>query len=236
MTDKLLIFIISWKGQHQNAEHIAERLSEFNDSLFIVFSDPDVSTTLAVNCKTCRRPNELFFSDKFKACLDLSAGNPILIVHADCACDDWSGLVRRCIDIHRVNPTIGVWAPKINKSGWPIDLVRIGRISGTPLSLAAQTDSICFCLSIQVIERLRKVDYSQTKFGWGIDWLMISYAFTKNLYVVVDESVKVRHPPARGYDSSEASIEMETFFKQFSVFEMIIYRLLSSYCTRNNSP
>lgn len=220
------IFIVSWAGQHANAEHMARQLAAYNEDLCIVFSDPDPNLVLNVRCRTIRRPNDQFFSDKFKACLDATGGKLLLLLHADCTCDDWAAIVRRCIDWHGAKPSVGIWAPLITGGTWPLEKTRIVSLKGTDLSVVAQPDSICFSLTAPLIERLRRVDYSGNKFGWGIDWLMTCAAFSRNLLVVVDEGVRVYHPPSRGYDGKAASEAMQEFSSQFSLIETILLRLL----------
>jgi hypothetical protein len=179
-----------------------------------------------------RRPNDKFFSDKFKACLDLTRGDLLLVLHADCTCDDWAALVQRCSDWHRVNPTIGIWAPHIIGSQWGLERTRILRMSGTTLSVVAQPDSICFSLTKPLIERLRRVDYSANTFGWGIDWLMTCAAMSRSLFVVVDEGVRVNHPPSTGYSRDEANKGLQEFQSQFTIMEVMLARVLSAYIIR----
>jgi hypothetical protein len=229
---KFSVFIISWSGKHDNAEHMARALSAFRDQLTIVYSDPDPNLSLNVDCRTIRRPNDKFFSDKFKACLDAATGDLFLLLHADCTCDDWAALVRRCIDWHRANPAIGIWAPFIAGSQWAFARTRILHLSGTTLSLVAQPDSICFSLTRPIIERLRRVDYSTNTFGWGIDWLMTCAALSRNLYVVVDEGVTVKHPQSTGYDREQANKGLQEFQSQFTIIELMLARVLSAYVTR----
>lgn len=226
------IFIISWAGQHRNAEEMARQLSQYNDRLSIIFSDPDPTLALDVRCRTVRRPNDKFFADKFKACLDLASGDLLLVLHADCTCNDWAAVVRRCSDWHRAKPTIGIWAPYITGSQWGLARTRIMHMSGTTLSIVAQPDSICFSLTRPIIERLRRVDYSANTFGWGIDWLMTCAAMSQNLLVVVDEGVVVRHPPSTGYNRDEANRGLQEFQSQFNTMELILVRVLSAYVTR----
>ena len=79
-----MIFIISWSGQHENAYFIAEQIFKKNKNLCIIYSDPDPEFVLDAPCRVVKRPNELFWADKFKACLDTAGSEGMLVIHADC--------------------------------------------------------------------------------------------------------------------------------------------------------
>ena len=67
---KLHIFIVSWAGQHNKAILIANHLDGIFDKLTIVYSDPNPDFEFNFNGHLIRRPDSLFWSDKFKTCLD----------------------------------------------------------------------------------------------------------------------------------------------------------------------
>ena len=51
---KIHAFVVSWKGQHDNAAHIAAAIDQDVEALTIVFSDPD--PTLAPRSTTQKGP------------------------------------------------------------------------------------------------------------------------------------------------------------------------------------
>lgn len=102
------VFIISWAGKHENAAAIARDLDGMRDRLAIVYSDPDPDVGPSADCSMIRRPNELFYSDKFLACLDHGDADLTLVLHADCSCTDWQGLVDKCLAAFRTVPKLGV--------------------------------------------------------------------------------------------------------------------------------
>ena len=108
------VFIISWKGMHSNASNIASQVGEACNKLTIVYSDPDPHYQFDEKFRTVRRPNDLFWGDKFSACLQVFDEDLMLVIHADCSCSDWRALVVRCHEDMMRRPTIGVWAPLID--------------------------------------------------------------------------------------------------------------------------
>lgn len=70
----LHVMVISWPGQHENAVRIANELAGCAEHVSIVYSDPDPQLEPRAACELIRRPNHLFFGDKFKACVDFCRG------------------------------------------------------------------------------------------------------------------------------------------------------------------
>lgn len=230
-TMRLHIFIISWKGQHTRAAAIAEALHGVGESLSIVYSDPDPQTAPAADCRLIRRDDALFWADKFSACLahlDRDA-DLLLVIHADCDCDDWAALARTCRDAHTEYPRIAVWAPLITFTPYPLKHTLLGRFFDTPMKLVAQTDGIVFSLSKAAIARMRAIDYRKNLYGWGIDWVFMAFTYANKLFAVVDPRVPVRHPESHGYPQHNANALMQDFLKQLGPSEYVQYALLSSH-------
>lgn len=229
-----MIFIISWSGQHKSACLIAEQISKKYKNVYIVYSDPDPDFVLEAQCHVIKRPNELFWADKFKACLDASGTEGMLVIHADCQCKDWLMLVERCKQVTEKNKNIAVWAPKIDGTYWHVDVTQILKIKKYNIILSSFTDGIVFYLAPNVIDRMRRVDYDKNEFGWGIDLLFCSYAHMMKKYVVTDLMVEVEHPKEiTGYDIDKALSGKKIFLQQFSMQERITYELLNSHVRYN---
>ena len=230
----LHIFIISWAGQHENAIHISKELMGSVEKLSIVYSDPDPDFIMDAQCRLIRRPNNLFWEDKFKVCLDECQGGPFLIIHADCRYERWPLVLERCAEANVLYSNIGVWAPKIDKNYFDFNAVKLLRIKGTSLSVVALTNGIVFYLSPAIIKRMQKVEFGSNPLGWGIDLLMCSAAHVKNKLVLIDESIEINHSESRGYDSKKAELGMVKFYNQFSNRELIQCRLLRAFVDLNH--
>jgi hypothetical protein len=229
-----MIFIISWSGQHENACRIANQIEKNGNKACIVYSDPDTHFVLSTDSQVIRRPNDLFWADKFKACLDAVGSEGMLVIHADCQCNDWSKLVDRCQDVVDKYKDIGVWAPKISGTYWHVNATKIVKLNNSDLVFSAMTDGIVFYLAPVIIDRMRRVDYTSSKFGWGIDALFCSYAHTFNKMVVIDLMINVEHPREKtGYDMNKAKKGQEIFLKNFTFHERIKYELLLSHVRYN---
>jgi hypothetical protein len=230
------IFIISWKGQHEKASKIAESISNVDKNVTIIFSDPDQNFTFNNSFNVIRRPNNLFWEDKFKSCLDSADDGGILIIHADCDCNDWSFLVKRCNDVINKHIDLGVWAPEIDGTFYNLCASEIFKIKNSKLVIAALTDGIVFYISPFIVNRMRQISYGNNKFGWGIDGLFCSASHINNKLVVIDTSINVLHnSKTTGYDKKLAYLGKSDFLKQFSTRELAEYKLLLSYVSYNTA-
>lgn len=229
------VFIISWTGQHDKAASIAKVIGGIADKVTLVYSDADPNLRPDVGCSLLRRPNELYWGDKFKACIETSDSDLMLVIHADCKCEDWSLLVQRCRATMTDDPTIGVWAPLIQGANLDIRITHIAAIKATPLVVVAQTDAIVFALSRPVVARMKLADYARNVFGWGIDDMAAAFCFTQNMLVVVDRSQFVEHPTSCGYSKNAAESQKTAFLAQLSFMEAIQHHLLWSCINLNYS-
>lgn len=229
------VFIISWTGQHENAASIAGMVQRVADKVTIVYSDPNQNLTLDAACAQVRRPNDLFWGDKFRACLDTFDSELMLVIHADCKCEDWPDLVQKCRATMEANATIGVWAPQIQGANMDIRITHIASIDATPLLVVAQTDAIVFALSKPVVARMQLSNYERNIFGWGIDDMASAFCFSRGMLVVVDRSLLVEHPVSCGYSKKVAESQKAEFLKQLTFIEAIQHRLLWSCINLNYS-
>jgi hypothetical protein len=193
------------------------------------------SLILDAPCQLIKRPNELFWEDKFKACLDACEDNPILVIHADCTCDNWAQLVQSCIDANTRFKNIGVWAPQIEGTYMHLSFSRIFKIKNSSLNISALTDGIVFYLSPQIVRRMRKVKFGNNPLGWGIDGLFCAASNVMNKLVVIDEAVKVFHDQKRGYDTFTAKLMLDSFLNEYSPRERVEYELLRAYLKLQHS-
>ena len=222
------IFIISWAGQHENAGIIANKLLAYTKNVSIVYSDPDPEFIFELPCNLIRRPNELFWGDKFKACLDACGDDHMLVIHADCTCDDWEKIVQRCHDVATKLPIVGVWSPKIDYVKFNLVHNSIFKLKDD-LIVVDRTDGIVFYLCHRIIERMRRAAYEENIYGLGIELMFVAAAYSLNMVAVIDHSVSVDHPEDTGYNSDIAQSQCVVFLKQLTIQEYAHYQLFEGY-------
>lgn len=227
------IFIISWAGQHENAVNIAKQLNSISGDVSIVYSDPNDVLVLDAPCHLIKRPNTLFWGDKFKACLDATGDGDLLVIHADCTYPNWAELVSKCSGTVKAMPIIGVWSPQIDWVGWTMKMVYIASAGKSPLNIVARTDGIVFYLNKRIVKRMQRAVYDENVFGRGIELLFVSAAYAMGMIAVIDTSILVSHPKATGYSEKEAHHQFINFLKQFTVGEQVQRLLLKSHMMKN---
>ncbi len=223
------VFVISWEGQHENAQLIARQMQLVLNKVNIVYSDPDPDFSLDIQCTKVKRSNALFWGDKFKTCIDMVSEKLLLIIHADCTFDDWPSLAKQCLDTFENHSKIAVWAPKIEGTPYDVRATTIAQIEQTSLNIVTNTDGIIFCLSEQIVERMKQADYSENIYGWGIDIMFSAHAMTIDKLVVVDSAVIVRHSTSTGYSKNLAYDQCNLFLQQLSSTERVQYFLSDAY-------
>lgn len=226
------IFIISWPGLHERASSIATELLQAGYTTTVVFSDPD-PVPLFAPCKAICRPPNLFWGDKFRACIDNSSADLMMVIHADCETLSWRKLASQAFEATRSLPRGGMWAPLIEGTPWPLQRTELATLANSPLSIVAQTDALVFCITRSLVERMRAASYAENIYGWGIDWMLVSHAYASGGLVVVDRSALVKHPyERRGYPDDIAQSQMEEFLRQLTLNEFVQYTLLNAYVNR----
>jgi hypothetical protein len=231
---RLEAFVISWSGQHENAAKIVSQLRTGDVSLTVIYSDPDPDFAFPGEYRSIRRPDNLFWGDKFSACLSAFDADLMLVIHADAACEDWTKVTRRCRGAMKRWPEIGLWAPLIDWTPFDVKITAIGKLTESPLLVVTQTDSIVLCMAAAVVNRLRSADLSKNVYGHGIDQMAIAYCFCKELIAVVDTSVSVEHPKTRGYPTGEATKQQRKFLKKLSTAERGQHALSFAYLWQRN--
>lgn len=222
------IFIISWAGQHQHAADIATAFAARDIKPHIIYSDPDPAFIPAGPGQWIRRPNELFWSDKFSACLEYATGD-MLVIHADCRCDDWLRLADRFDQALQHYPRIGVWGPLIESAYFSLPVVQLDQLIGSDLSTASFCEAIVFGLRRSLLPRMREIDYTGSLYGWAIDHLMCAHAYASGYVVAIDQGVPVDHPQGSGYNWRDAIAEISHFLRQMNLSELAIYRMMSGH-------
>lgn len=215
----LSVFVVSWRGQHDRAVVIANAIRHDGGDVRIISSDPDLRRLLDADCPVVRRPNHLFWADKFTACLERCDTNAMLLIQADSYCDDWPDLVRRCRRVLTAVHQSAVWAPYIDGTPYGSDVATFGRVTGDGAWAAAQTDGIVLGLARPVLDRLRQARLDGNLYGWGIDQVAVAAVYADGRMAAIDLSRRVVHPPARGYPTEVAHSQWQTFLLQFSAAE-----------------
>lgn len=210
-------FIISWIGNHKNAVTIAKDVASSSDFVTVVYSDPDTSMDdTFFPCPSIRRSADLFCTDKLLTCFESFNSDIFLLIYADCQCDDWTNIPRKCRSCFEQFPSVGIWAPLIEFTPFTLDRTTINTIPDTHFNIVSQTDFIVIGLTRNIIKRTKEFDLKNNLYGWGIDKMWNYYSYSIGNISVVDRSIFVYHPRGSSYPHETAMEEMNHFLTQLS--------------------
>lgn len=233
----LSVFIVCWPGKESNAELIARQIHGHVDQLVVIYSTKDTSTLNGFG-DWVQVPDSWYYGKKFARSLELNVCSHMLHIQADAHFDDWKILIDQFKHATHNLGNLGIWSPDCNNTVWNTSSVKILPSPDKRYVFVAQTDCIVWGMTEPVIRRLKLLDYEFNNLGWGIDWVAVTFCFTRNLLVARDLWVAVRHEMGTGYETNEAAKEMSKFLKQLSPQEKIMYKLLNQFINsrRPESP
>lgn len=208
--------VISWEGMHAAAQTIAEGLAGNVDSLFVIYSN-DLDESEDGPGIWHQVPQRWYFGRKFAAALDATPEDAtLLVVSADASADDWPDLVAGLRAAQKADPSIAVWAPDLDRTPWPSNIVAEEAEDDNGLLGVVQTDGVVWALAPDIVARLRDLDFSSNNLGWGIDWAASAIAHLAGRRVVRDVQRRVRHAEGRGYSTAVATQQFKNLLEQLS--------------------
>lgn len=229
---KLHAFVISWHGRHRAALRIVQNLAGTVEHLTVLHSSadgtghaqatPDGAEWLDVD-------NAWYYGRKFEHCLHLHRGEVMLQIQADAEHHDWQAVVRRCRETFAAHAELGVWAPEVDFTPFPLQETRVRSLPGGHWHQVVQTDGIVWALAPRVLARLRQLDYACNNLGWGMDWAAIAHAHAHGLLVLRDTALTITHPRGSGYDPKVATAQKAAFLAQLTAQEQAQLVLLQNH-------
>lgn len=215
-TNPVAAVVISWEGMYPAARAIATGLAGSVDSLFVIYSN--VLDEEEDGPGTWHQvPQDWYFGRKFAAALEIVPEDAtLLVVSADASSDDWADIVDGLRAALKDDPSIAVWAPDLDRTPWPSNLVAEEPEDDKGLLGVVQTDGVVWALTPEILARLRELDFSSNNLGWGIDWAASGIAHLAGRRVVRDLRRRVRHADGRSYSTAVATQHLKNLLEQLS--------------------
>jgi hypothetical protein len=226
---RIHVFVISWEGKHDAAESIVSACTSA-DYRTVIYSNKDEKEETGTG-EWIQVPNAHFFGRKFEAALNAFKPNAdiFFLIQADVVSDQWNVILEACRKAFE-DDQVGVWAPSVDWTWWTNERVGMGR---TPTGLiVAQTDGIVMSCRASTVSALQKLDYSCNNLGWGVEWPVITHAYTEGRLAFRNADLWVKHPPGSGYDHREARSQMNAFLAQLPPHEQTRMNMLLHYAIR----
>jgi len=224
--------IISWENQDLNAKYISKLLSPYVHQLTVIHScslNSSIEEHAPIMGKWIVVSNDLFYGGKFKIALDEHQSDILLIIQADASFSNWPLLINACQNCFSEIPQLGIWASDANHSSWEFNDIRVDNLAEFGPQAVVQADGIVCAFSWETVQYLKSLNYEENRYGWGIDWAAITYAYCHNLKVMMDPSIVINHPEKTGYPKMLAFNQMGSFLEQLSPQQKVMYQLLDNY-------
>ena len=209
MKTSVAVAIVSWPDFENQASLIESEFGGGADQLVVLHNGPGGSRT----GNWVQFPDNSFFAAKFEWALDSLSADVLVFIVADTWCEDWSDLVERSRQAFASDREIGVWAPVVDETWWNSEKIVINtplRESGLQSVIAV--DSIVWAFSASIAKELKKIDFSESRYGWGIETVTASIALCNGKLVCRDPNLAVRHRRGTTYPMEVANREAQALW------------------------
>ncbi|MCU0906649.1 MAG: hypothetical protein MUF73_04200 [Rhodobacteraceae bacterium] len=218
--------IFSWKGHGAKARQIASALDGHADRTTVVYSNP-ANEPEDGSGDWVQVDDAMFFGQKFAAGAGRhGAEDYLLVIQADAVARDWPDVIRALRRCAAQRAELGVWTPAIDGSFFHSRCLTVCKTSDPRYEHVSQTDGVVLAIHLDILARLRELDFRVNNLGWGIDKFANSVALSLGLEIILDRSVSITHAVGGGYNRAEAAAQMDAFLSQMTERERVLYQML----------
>ena len=219
-----IIYVISWKRVSENARNVFDAVKRVHDKTFILNCDENFKMDRGAS--VIEADDSFYFTKQmytlFQHCSDHFPNSPIMTITGDISPDaDWNDIIKRCMHGFKKYGA-GIVAPNVDWTAHErhVDIKNMGDNYWT----VENTDCTVWALKPCVYKFLLNTDvHTYSKFGWGIDWLLIQVCEKHNMPVIRDYKHTIKHPKDHGYENTTAEWEkQEVKNKWNSVYQNIV--------------
>ena len=212
--DDIYVYILNWKKVSVNGLKLYQNIA------------PIINNTIMINCDEympltddithIQLDDSHFYGSQFNHAIKHVKDGAIMcvIVGDNIPDNDFEKIFQNALDTFN-NYNTGVYSPNDKRTAHQ---GRDGRFIGE-LYNVPNTDCGFWFIHPKIISRLRKLDFTLSKYGWGADTVVILEARKQNLLVLRDYSVETDQLDHNvGYNSQKAAAGQ-------TVLELAYYRL-----------
>lgn len=223
------IAIISWPEFEEQALKIEAEVSAVADKV-VVLHDGLQGQSLCRRDRWIVFPPESYFAPKFEWAINNLETDVLLFIVADTSCGDWQELVRGCREAFSSDHAVAVWAPRVEETWWNSEKIVLALREGdTGLQDVIAVDSIVWAITWQIACEVRKLDYSRSRFGWGIEAVCAALARCSGKLVVRDTRLEVDHRRGTTYSVELANEEAQKFYEQLEPSTRVMVAIVEEF-------
>jgi len=223
----ICIYIFLWKKVSENALKLYDILSKTFNNIIII--DCDETTTINIP-NIIKLDDTAYYGKQFDTAIKHSQKNKIVgifvgdIIYDKINCQE----IKKNLLYSMNNKNVGIYAPNDIRSDDKSQVyvkfknkdLQLGKIDDTDLFRTSYTDCTCWFFIPELISKIKNIDFTTTRLGWGIDLPLIKLAIKNGYNVVRDYSINIYNPPGTNYKSNDAHKQMDNFYRYLTKLEI----------------
>jgi len=209
--DDINVYILNWKKVSHNSLDLYNRIKHLINNITIINCDENL--ILDNSIRYIQLDDSHYYGSQYEYSIRDVKENAILcIIIGDNIPDNNFNILFTCALETFNNYNIGVYAPNDKRSPHKEFHDEIGpKIFNVP-----NTDCSFWFIHPSIIQKLKYLNYSISKFGWGIDIITIKEAKKNGLLVVRDYRCETDQLDySTNYDSKEAEHQMHKLIEEY---------------------
>jgi hypothetical protein len=183
--DDIYVYILNWKKVSVNGLKLYQNIAPIIDNTIIINCDEYMPLTNDI--PHIQLDDSHYYGSQFNHAIKHVKDGAIMcvIVGDNIPNNDFEKIFQNALNTYN-NFNTGVFAPNDKRTAHQ---GRYERFNGE-LYNVANTDCGFWFIHPNIVRRLRNLDFTISKFGWGIDVIMIAEARKQNLLVLRDYAIE----------------------------------------------
>jgi len=195
------VYIYNWKKVSNNSLTLHNNIIPIIKNTFIINCDENFK--LNNNINSIQLDDSHYFGSQYNHSIKhVKKGSIFCIIVGDnIPNNDFNKIFNNALNAFN-NYNIGIYSPNDKRSQHKTKLNNINE----NLFNVINTDCGFWFIHPQIVNKMRSIDYTISKYGWGIDIITIKEAKKQNLLVIRDYSVETDQlDHSCGYNKTDAS-------------------------------
>lgn len=211
--DDLTVYIFNWKRVSENTRILYDKIHSIVQDVVIINCDENYA--FGPNIDIIHLNDSCFFGKQFDVSIKhVEDGKIFCTVVGDIIADNnFENIFVKALESFNSH-NVGIFAPNDIRTSWTQTIRHIKDMLYEPVN----TDLGFIFINPQIVRELRNIDFTVSKYGWGIDLTMIKYARDNGFLVLRDYSIETDQLTHEcEYDTHEASEGMHALRRTFDV-------------------
>ena len=213
--DDISVYIFNWKKVTNNSLKLYENIIPIIQDTWIINCDENYPLT--DNIKHIQLDDSHYYGSQYNHAIKHVKENKIFccIVGDNVSENDFKKIFDSAVNAYNELNT-GVYSPNDKRSPHKVIYENIKN----NLYNVDNTDCGFWFIHPTLVEKLRKLDYSVSRFGWGIDMLTISESRKQGMLVLRDYSIETDQlDHSCGYCNGQACYGMNQIIQMYNLLE-----------------